>query len=352
MYLRNKQALFFTLFFPIVIMFIFGLIGFDSAPTFDVGIAVSNPRSETRQFIDLLKQVEVFKATEGKLVDELKFLRDGDRAVVLEIPDDLITGAVPVTPKEMTVHINESQQPQAQAAISILNQLLDKTTFGLANLPPFFSIKPQVVDSRNLKYLDFLLPGLIAMSVMQMSVFSVAFVFVQYKEKGVLKRLLATPMRAFDFVAANTITRLIVSVIQTCIFIVAGVLILNAQVIGSYPLILLCVILGALMFIGLGFTISGLAKTVDTVPAFANLLIFPMLFLGGVFFSIESMPNWLQKIANVLPLTYFSNSLRAIMTEDAGLGAIKWNIVGMLAWGVALLFIATFTFRFQEKESS
>jgi ABC-2 type transport system permease protein len=88
-----------------------------------------------------------------------------------------------------------------------------------------------------LRYIEFLLPGLIALSVMQMSVFSVAFVFTQYKEKGVLKRLLATPMKPLQFVAANAITRLIVSVVQAAIFIVMGILLFKVHIIGSYWLL-------------------------------------------------------------------------------------------------------------------
>jgi ABC-2 type transport system permease protein len=187
---------------------------------------------------------------------------------------------------------------------------------------------------------------------MQMSVFSVAFVFTQYKEKGVLKRLLATPMQPFQFVVANVITRLLVSLAQGAVFIIIGVLLFKVHIVGSYWLIALCILLGALMFLGLGFTISGLSKTVDSVPAIANLIVFPMLFLGGTFFSISNMPGWLQVIAKILPLTYLSGALRDVMTKGAGFGDIIFNLGIMLAWAIVLIFLATVTFSFQEKESA
>jgi ABC-2 type transport system permease protein len=187
---------------------------------------------------------------------------------------------------------------------------------------------------------------------MQMSVFSVSFVFTQYKEKGVLKRLLATPMKPIQFVAANAITRLMVSVVQAFIFIGAGLLLFHVHIIGSYFLILLCVVLGALMFLGLGFSISGLAKTTDSVPAIGNLVVFPMLFLGGTFFAISNMPPWLQAIAKFLPLTYFSGALRDVMTKGAGLLDIKGDLFAMVIWSIILITLATITFRFQEKESA
>jgi ABC-2 type transport system permease protein len=293
----------------------------------------------------------VFKIHEGTLEEETAALKEGDRSVVVSIPADFIDSAV-ARPQEMVAYVNQSQPAQSQAILSILSQTLDKTSIVLAGGHPYFSVRQEAIDARNLRYIDFLLPGLIGMSVMQMSVFSVAFLFVQYKEKGVLRRLAATPMRAEQFVAANTVTRLVVSIVQTAIFIVVGVLMLDATVVGSYWIVLLCVLMGALMFLGLGFTISGIANTVESVPALANLIVFPMLFLGGTFFPVTGMPDWLQSVAKLLPLTFFSTALREVMTKDAGLGAIKWDLLGMLVWGVVLIAAATFTFSFQERETA
>ncbi|HTP57251.1 MAG TPA: ABC transporter permease [Candidatus Paceibacterota bacterium] len=349
MFVRNRQALFFTLFMPLIIMIIFGLIGFDKPQQYDIGVSVTAPQPQTQQFIDQLSAVGVFKIHQAALGDELAQLKDGNRTVVLSMPANFIDGAGTNTQK-LTVYVNDSQQAQAQAVQSILTQYLDKTSLALAHAPTYFSVVPQHVDSRNLSYIDFLLPGLIAMSVMQMSVFSVAFLFVQYKEKGVLKRLLATPLKPFQFVAANAITRLTVSVAQTAIFIAVGLLMLKATIVGSYALVLLAVILGALMFLGLGFTISGMAKTMESVPVFANLLVFPMMFLGGVFFPLSSMPDWLQTVAKFLPLSFFSSALRDVMTKAAGLGDIKWDLVGMIVWGIVLITAATYSFSFSERE--
>jgi ABC-2 type transport system permease protein len=205
------------------------------------------------------------------------------------------------------------------------------------------------INAHNLKYIDFLLPGLIALSVMQLAVFSVAFVFVDFKEKGILKRVLATPVKPYQFVTANIITRLLVAVVQALFFILVGVIFFKVHVIGSYLYILVTVILGALMFLGLGFTISGLSKTTESVPALANLVVFPMLFLGGTFFPIDSMPTWLQYISKVLPLTYFSTALRDIMTKGAGFKDIYINILIMLVWSLVLVTLAVMTFSFEEK---
>lgn len=349
-FLRNRQALFFTFFFPLLTMGIFGLIGFDTPPTFDVALITRSPQPQTQQFVDQIKKFNVLEITETDLDKALAELKEDNLIAAIEIPDDFITPTVGQT-KELKVYINQGKQAEAQAVVSILGQYLDKTSLALANVPAYFSLKEEIVGSRNMKYIDFLLPGLLAMSIMQMSVFSVAFVLVQYKEKGVLKRLLATPMKSSEFITANVVTRLIVSVIQAAIFIAMGVLVLKAQVVGSYLLVLLCVILGVLVFLGFGFAVSGIAKTVDSVPALANIVVFPMLFLGGVFFSIDNMPSWLQSIAKLLPLTPFSGALRDVMTKDASLGDISGKLLSMAIWAVILIAVATFTFSMQEKDS-
>lgn len=346
MFVRSRQALFFTLFMPLFIMLIFGYIGFDKPQMIDVGLVTHSPSAATQQFIGQLKQFPTFTVHEGALADEEAQMDQGNRAIVLDVPDQVAgKNAAPIE-----AYINVGKAGEAQAVLSILRQFINQMTLAAARVSPLVAIAEHQVNTHNLRYIDFLLPGLIALSVMQMSVFSVAFLFTQYKEQGVLKRLLATPMKPLQFVAANAITRLLVSVAQACIFIIVGLVLFHTQVVGSYWLLLLCVILGALMFLGLGFSISGFAKTTDTVPALANLLVFPMLFLGGTFFAISNMPPWLQAVARFLPLTYFSTALRAVMTQGAGFSAIWLDLLAMLVWTAILIGIATYAFRFQERE--
>ncbi len=388
--MRNKQALFFTFFSPLLIMLIFGAIGLDKVQKIDVGVALSAPPTDgTAKFVEALKQVPSFTIHEGLESDlRTQILNDKLSAVFL-IPGDLIPDVVPpanppapipmpdnsvppvpaVTPdtstpppaapavvppappqtKTVTVLTNSGQAQQAGIASSIMSEVLDKTALNISGGAGLFKLETQEINSNHLNYVDFLLPGLIALSLMQMSVFSTAFVFTNYKEKGILKRLIATPMRPATFVGANVITRLIVSFIQVFIFILVGILYLKAHVIGSYWLIALIAILGSIMFLGLGFTISGISKTTESVPALANLIVFPMLFLGGTFFPISSFPNWLQHVAKYLPLTYLSDSMRQVMTKNASFGDIRTDLLWMLAWSVVLVGLANITFGFEEK---
>jgi ABC-2 type transport system permease protein len=145
------------------------------------------------------------------------------------------------------------------------------------------------------------------------------------------------------------VTRLIISLLQAAMLIAIGVLVFNAHLIGSIWVLIPVVLLGAIMFLGLGFTISGFANTVETVPAVANLVVFPMMFLGGAFFAIDSMPNWLQSIANYLPLTFLSESVRSVMLDGAGFADIQSNLLWMIIWSAILVTTANLTFGLEQK---
>lgn len=356
MFVRNRQALFFTLFMPLIIMTIFGLIGFDKLPVIKIGVVTNAPTAGTTAFVGQLKEIPNVELTVGTEEAERQALKKNDRAAVFMFPGDLIADVPPIgsrpqqfSPKTVTVLENVAQQQYAKTAETILNQALDKTALAMVGAPKFFELKTEDVSVKKTRYIDFLLPGIVGLALMQMAVFSVAFIFTDYKEKGILKRLVATPMKPSQFLTANVITRLIVAMAQTAVLITVGILLYKTHVYGAWWLIALIATLGAIMFLGLGFTISGLAKTVDAVPAIANLIVFPMLFLGGTFFPIDTMPVWLQHVVKFLPLQYLTHSLREVMANGAGLSAVATDLYWMLGWSAALIMLANLTFGFEEK---
>jgi len=348
MFVRNRQALFFTLIMPFIFIGIFGLIGFDRVPKIEIGIV--QEASEKRVFSDALAKVPAFEINYGTEADERAMLAKGDRAVVLFVPAAVDAGTLqPGTTATITVLKNTAQEQQAQTAISIISQFLDQTTLQAVQAPKLFTLDIQDISAKKQKYIDFLLPGIVAMSIMQMSVFSVAFLFTDFKEKGILKRLIATPMKPYQFVVANVITRLLVALFQTAALLGAGSWIFGSHVYGAWWLIFLISFLGGIMFLALGFTISGLSKTVDAVPAIANLILFPMLFLSGIFFPTSTMPSWLQNVVEYLPLAPFAHAMREVVANGASIVDIQSDFLWILGWAVVLVTTAIFTFGFEEK---
>ena len=348
MFLRNQQAVFFSLFMPTLILVFMGNLSGGSQQKLTIGFVTHSPDGPTAELVKQMRSVPAFSVRTGSLDSELGEMSKGNRSAVLDFPDDLMTGAK----SQLAVYSNVAQPIESATVMTILNQFADKGALAAADLRPLFGIKQQSVSAHTSRYIEFLLPGVIAMAIMQMSVFSVAFVFAQYRERGILKRLLATPMKPIQFVTANIITRLLMSVSQAAIFVAMGAWFFHVPVNGSYFLLAACVVLGALMFLGLGFTISGAAKNMESVPVLSNLIVFPMLFLGNVFFRTNALPDWLQLLANHLPLTYFADAMRSVITDGAGSAAIAHDIVPMTIWAVLLVTAATVTFRFGERESA
>src|SRR3989338_5615514 len=171
-------------------------------------------------------------------------------------------------------------------------------------------------------YIDFVIPGLVGMSVMQLGVFAVAFVVAQQKEKGIIRRLLATPMRASEFLAAQVISRVVISVMQVLLLISVAILVLSFAMNGS--------------FLALGFVVAGLAKSVEATPVVGNMIIFPMIFFGDIFFSLNNAPKWVQTISDYLPIKYLVDSMREVVVDGSSLIDVKGEILGMAVWLVVL----------------
>jgi ABC-2 type transport system permease protein len=353
MFLRSRQALFFSLFMPMLILFIFGSIEFDKPSKIRVGVARRGSSPLADRFVKELGSLEMVSVEAGSLEWELGELKRGNRTAVIDASGDVEGGSAAASEpagRVVPVYVNGGRPMESQIALSILNRFADRASLAAAQAPMLFTFQPETLQVHNARYIEFLLPGIMAMSIMQMSVFSVAFVFTRWKEQGILKRLTVTPVRPIEFVTANILTRLLMAVVQASIFVAVGVGVFHVHVAGPWWLLAVSIVLGSLMFLGLGFTISGLSKNTESVPVLSNLLVFPMLFTGNVFFSISNMPAWLAAVAKFLPLTFVSNAVRGVITEGAGVMEIKWDLLGMAVWGALLITTATLTFRFQDKE--
>jgi ABC-2 type transport system permease protein len=341
-YVRNWQAMFFALLVPLMILGIFGLLNFGGTVTLDIGVVDQANNQASQALMDNLRQVKAVKLHTGSLAAERAALEQGDRQLVAVLPSSLGQG-----PASITAYYNQGQPQNSQAAIAIMSQFLDRASFAFAGLQPSFSLDPKPVQSRNLTYVDFLVPGMIALSIMQTGIFSVVFGFVQLKQRGVLRRLMATPMRVTDFFFAQITTRLMMTAVQLVVLLAVGLWLFHFHLIGNVLYLLVVGILGAAIFIAMGLAISGYAKNEETAAPIANLVSLPLMFLSGIFFPRSSMPGWLQSITQYSPLTYVSDALRKISVDGASLWAVRVELLGIVIWLVACSFLATRLFKWE-----
>ncbi len=342
MYVRNIQVIFFNLFFPVMIVVIFGLIIGNGNATVNIGVVdqAHNPLSQT--VLEQLRQVKAVRLYTGSLESERAALEKGDRDAVVVLPPSL--GQSPVA---LSAYYNAGKPQESSAALAIMNRFVDEASFRYAKIQPSFTLTAQPVHSRNLSYIDFLVPGVIAMSIMQTGLFSVAFSFVAFKQLGILRRLMATPMRVPDFLLSRIVTYLMMAVVQMAILIALGLLLYHLHFVGNPVYLIIVGFIGAAIFMAIGFTISGFAKDEGAVAAIANLVSFPMMFLAGVFFSLSNEPAWLQPITKLLPLTFLADALRSISLDGANLWAVRGDLLGLAVWLVITLVMAIRLFKWE-----
>ncbi|OPA76851.1 ABC transporter permease [Paenibacillus selenitireducens] len=354
---RNRQVLFFTLFFPVFFMVMFGYLFSNSGGnTIYGGLIDLDQTTESRAFIAALdEQKEILKldTSEGQEA-AMEKLRQGDNQMVIIIPKGYgeklqaatsQTGTAP--PGTVDVFYDETQAQKAGTALNAVSQVVDGISKSIAKYSPVVTITPKGIESLNLKYIDFLVPGIVAMMIMSNNLNGVAAQIASWRERGVLRRMQSTPLKSSTFIAAQITARLILNGAQALIVLLIGSFVFGTQMNGSWALLLAFVIVGTLAFMAIGFIIAGLAKTPESAGPIAGFISFPLMFLGGVFFPIQSMPSFLQPIIKALPIAHLSTALRQIMNVGAGLSQLWSEGLMLCAWMIVAFIVASFTFKWE-----
>lgn len=205
------------------------------------------------------------------------------------------------------------------------------------------------VEGRQVRYVDWLVPGILGMNLMFSCLFGVGYVLVRYRKSGFLKRLNATPLHAFEFLAAQVASRLWLIVTITITVYVGTDLLLNYMMNGSYLLLLLITVIGAIAMISLGLLIAARVSSEELAGGLLNLASWPMMILSGVWFSLEGTPQFVQWLSKMFPLTYLMDGARKIMIDGAGLTGI-WLELGVLgAMSIIFLTLGALMFRWKSE---
>src|SRR6185503_1216869 len=195
------------------------------------------------------------------------------------------------------------------------------------------------------RYIDFLIPGLLGMNLMNSGMWGIGFALVDMRQRKLLKRFVATPMRRTDFLMALASSRLILMVVEVGLLLGFGILMFHMRVLGSFFTILLIGALGAVSFGGLGLLTARRAQKIESVSGLINIVMMPMWILSGVFFSYERFPATVQTFIKLLPLTALNDALRATILEGSSLVSQTGRISVLVAWGAVSFLLALRWFR-------
>lgn len=350
MYFRNKGAVVFTLIVPLALLAVFGFLSKSNSPSIKIDLTNYSKFELSRDFVENLKKVPTFRTNEVSEGEAAGHLGKGDVDLQVIIPEGFgktnPQSGLP-EPVAITTHYNSGKPSNGQVANLIIRQIVEGLNTQISHTPQIITVASTGVETNNLGFFDFILPGILAMIIMQSGIFAVAFAFVSLKASGALRRLQATPVHPRNFVFAQTFTRLIMTLLTVAILIGFGIKFFGFHMLGNYWAFTLVTILGILIFLGIGFAIAGYSKDENQVAPLANLIQLPMLLLSGIFFPRDSFPHWLRTVTDFFPLTYLGNAMRHIANEGQSLSQIGPDLLGLAVWAILVFFLAIYFFRWE-----
>ena len=197
------------------------------------------------------------------------------------------------------------------------------------------------------RYIDFLIPGLLGMNLLGSGIWGVGFSVVQARQRKLLKRYLATPMRRSHYLLSFILSRLVFLIVEVVALVGFGWLLFGVAVRGSFASLAGLTVLGSFAFAGLGLLVASRAKTIEGVSGLMNLVMLPMWILSGTFFSYSRFPTAMIPFVKALPLTALNDALRAVMIDGAAVTALGTPIAIVVAWGAVSFVVALRIFRWR-----
>jgi len=204
-----------------------------------------------------------------------------------------------------------------------------------------------VWEDFGLRAIEYMLPGIIVMALMTSGIMATASGFVEEREKGIYRRLSLTPLRRHTILGGQLIQRYMVILVQTILLLVVGALAFDIRISGNLLWVWLVVTLGALCFLSIGFLLTGLIKSARAANGISMIVFFMLMFLGGIFFPNDLMPDFLRIFSNALPSTNLNDVLRAVMIMDLGIGEMWRELLIAGGWFAGSLVAAIRLFRWE-----
>jgi ABC-2 type transport system permease protein len=327
-FVREPEALFWTFGFPIVMSVVMAMAfpsrGAQSVP---VGIADGEGAASVRQTLARAPGITVRDIPRGR---EQRALREGDVHVI-------------VVPTNPPTYQFDAARDESRTARLVVDDAL-KRAEGRAD--PWVA-REEPVDVPGSRYIDWLIPGMVAMGIMSNGMWGVGFSIVQARMRKLLKRMVASPMRKSEFLLAQLLARLIFLAPEVAVPLVFGVLAFGMPLNGSFAAITLVTLIGSLAFGAIGLLLGSRARTFEAVSGLMNLAMLPMWLLSGVFFSASNFPDAVQPAIQALPLTALADALRAVVLEGATVRAVGGELLLLTFWTVVPFAIALRIFRWR-----
>jgi ABC-2 type transport system permease protein len=365
---RNRLGLVLLILMPLFMMVMVGFIypsgnSVSNLPVALVNEDAGNSTIASQTFIMGLQQINsqtgMFVLSNASSMSDIKdMVQRGDLDGGIVIPSNF-TASILSGEQGTLIIVTDQSNPQISAAIrAVLSGVFDQmgTQLALHNVQPLnatnplavvkpYNVQTEGVVSGNPSYFDFIAPGIMAMTVMMSVMTGLPVAISQEKEVGTLDGMMVAPINRLSIILGKTLGQTARGLIQGVIILALAVGLFGVTIHGSILLVFGLLLLGVFSFVGIGIVITSFAKDQETATMLMMTLMFPMMFLSGVFFPIQQMPWYMQDISKVLPLTYASQALRKVMVLGAGIPAISTELTVLIVFGVVMTAIAVPVFR-------
>jgi len=325
---REPEAVFWVFGFPIVLAFALGLAFRNTGPgKLQVGVAAGPGDSALVAVLDSSPRLV---ATVLDSATARTRLRTG-RIALLVVPGDPL------------VYRYDTTRTESGLARLQVDQVVQRAR-GRKDVA---AVRDDRVVAPGSRYIDFLIPGLLGMNLLGSGIWGVGFSVVQARQKKLLKRYMATPMKRSDYLLSFILSRLVFLIVEIGFLVGFGWLMFGVAVRGSLATLGGVAILGAFAFAGLGLLVASRARTIEGVSGLMNLVMLPMWILSGTFFSYSRFPDAMIPFVKALPLTALNDALRAVMIDGAALATLGAPLAIVIAWGAVSFVIALRIFRWR-----
>jgi len=345
-YLRDRTALFFTIIFPLIFLVIFGSLFGKSNVTLSVDVINQSTHKISNTFIGVMNSTKLFKITSSNSLSssESRLSRSQIDGVILLPQTFGAPNKAGIPSGNIQVYYDQSDEQTAQAIQSSLNGLLQGVNSSLVKYSPPITVSTVNTGNSGLTYFDFIFSGMLGFTVIILGLLGPSRSIPEFKRQGILRRFHTTPITSAQYVLASLISSTLIGFLSLAVMFFVGFHFYHLHMVGSYPNLILFLIISIVVIYGFGLAIGGWAKSEERAAPLTNLISFPMMFLSGTFFPTYLMPLWLQNIAKYLPLTPIIDGLRDIISQGKTILNLGPQLLLLAAWMVVIYIVAFMVF--------
>ncbi|HVW23077.1 MAG TPA: ABC transporter permease [Candidatus Saccharimonadales bacterium] len=349
-FFRDRLALFFGILFPLIFLFVFGSISKGgNGVSFNVALINESQTPFSKQFVNQAKHNKLFKI--DPKINSLAEAQDKmsksqiDGAIVLPADFGAISDGHPGG--KATIYYSPTNDQAGQALTSVLQSQFNAINAKFVTVKQPFTVAGHQTKQKSLTSFDYTFSGLLGFSIMGAGIFGPMNVFPELKKQGILRRFHTTPIRVWQYFLSTMISQAITGLVAIAVMFVAAIEVFGLHVVGNYLEIALFLAFSITMILGIGLAIGGWAKNERQAAPLGNIIVFPMMFLSGIFFPRFLMPTWLQGVTNYIPMSPVIDGARQLITEGKHLVDIGPQLGIMAIWMVVIYAIAFRVFRWE-----